>query len=547
MYLSRNRTLTIALSAGLICLLLYLRALSCDFVNFDDPDYVIENPAIRILDWEFITSAFSTSYMGWWMPLTWISLAVDYHFWGLNPLGFHLTNILLHAINTALVVLIADRLLKPLTGIEVWENETGRFSYPATLLLAGLLWGIHPLRVESVAWVTERKDVLNGILSLGSILCYLHYAHKKESVEHVNGAGRYYILSLVLLLLSLMAKPVSVVLPAMFLVADWYPLGRLRKGRIFAVMAEKIPFLVLCASLAIATVYFASDATILVSFQDFPLVKRFILAGNALFEYCRLSIYPVGIIHLYLLPRIFPVSYYLAMAVTITFTCFCFYNCKKRPWLFATWLAFILPLVPVLGFLQNGAQAYAARFTYLPSVAPSITAAAIIAATFRKTAALPARFTQKIFIGLIAALLLFHGVMTEKLIGAWKNSETLWSRSIDIQPLGRAFYYRADYYMRTGNFISAAEDLSVSIRMAKEAGYPGLFNLHALRGDAFSKAGRYEDAVKEFTSAVQLNPLPNYFYHRGAALKSIGSLKEAEYDFNRAGLDNGPIKWQPFQ
>ncbi len=183
-----------------------------------------------------------------------------------------------------------------------------------------------------------------------------------------------------------MAKPVSVVLPAMLLVADWYPLGRLQRGRILPVLAEKNTFLVLCASLSIATVYFASGATILVSFQDFPLVKRVVLAGNSIFEYVSLSIYPVGITHLYLLPRLFPVSYYLAMAVTITISCYCVYDCRKRPWLLATWAAFILPLLPVLGFLQNGAQAHAARFTYLPAVAPSIAVAAIIAALYRKSA-----------------------------------------------------------------------------------------------------------------------------------------------------------------
>lgn len=550
MQISRKSGLAVALFAGLICLLLYLRALSCDFINFDDYDYVVENPAIRVLDWTFIRSAFSTSYMGWWMPLTWISFAVDYHFWGLNPLGFHLTNILLHAVNTVLVVLIADGLLRPglRTGDQELENTgNGRYAYPATLLLAGLLWGIHPLRVESVAWVTERKDVLNGIFSLGSILCYLRYAHKKESGKQSNGASWDYVLSLVLLLLSLMAKPVSVVIPAMLLVADWYPLGRLRRGRTLAVVIEKIPFLVLCATLAITTMYFASDAAILVSFQDFPFHKRAIVAGHAIFEYCRLSIYPIEIMHLYLLPRILPLSYYVATAVSVTFTCFCFYNYKKRPWLPATWLAFLLPLLPVLGFFQGGSQAYAARFTYLPAVLPSIAVAGVIIASYKKITAMPDRLPGILFGCLIAAMLLFYGIMTEKLIGAWKNSETLWSRSIEIQPFGRAFYFRADHYLRTGKYLAAAEDLAVSIRMAKEAGYPGIFNLHALRGDALSKSGLHEDAVKEFTSAIQSNPLPNYFYHRGVTWKNLGELRLAEDDFKRAGTETGPIKWQEFQ
>ncbi|MBC7962576.1 MAG: hypothetical protein H7Y05_06495, partial [Steroidobacteraceae bacterium] len=149
MQISRNRIIKIAFFAGLVCFLLYLRALSCDFVNYDDPDYVLENPAIRLIDGEFLAWAFTTPYMGWLMPLTWISFAVDYHFWGLNPLGFHLTNIILHSINTALVVLIADSLLRrsQVSRDDEWQES---HLYPAMLLLAGFLWGIHPLRVESV-------------------------------------------------------------------------------------------------------------------------------------------------------------------------------------------------------------------------------------------------------------------------------------------------------------------------------------------------------------------------------------------------------------
>ncbi len=137
--------------------------------------------------------------------------------------------------------------------------------------------------------------------------------------------------------------------------------------------------------------------------------------------------------------------------------------------------------------------------------------------------------------------------MTVKLIGSWKNSATLWSRNIDIQPSGRAFYFRGDYYLQKGKYVAAAEDLSVSIRMGQEAGFPGLFNLHALRGEALSKAGHYQEAVKEFTSAILLNPFPNYFHHRGLALKALGNLKASEEDFKQAGTETGPIKWQPFQ
>src|SRR6185369_15215948 len=181
MRLGRFSTGTIACAAGLICLIVYLRALGCDFVSYDDPDYVLNNPLIRHLDLRLFVPAFSEQYNGWWMPLTWISLAIDYHFWELNPLGYHLTNILLHSFNAGLVVLIAARIWTQIQGqgsggtLPVSDPAGQRqieYLYPLTMLLAGLLWGLHPLRVESVAWVTERKDVLNGLFSLASILLY---------------------------------------------------------------------------------------------------------------------------------------------------------------------------------------------------------------------------------------------------------------------------------------------------------------------------------------------------------------------------------------
>ncbi|MFH1027993.1 MAG: hypothetical protein V1791_08325, partial [Pseudomonadota bacterium] len=139
--------LKVALGAALVCFLVYLPALFCDFINWDDPDYIINNPGIRLLDRQFLKEAFTTSYMGWWMPLTWISFAIDYRFWGLDPFGYHLTNVLLHSVNAGLVVLVADRLLNRMQGVE-GKLQVG-YLYPATLLLAGLLWALHPLRVES--------------------------------------------------------------------------------------------------------------------------------------------------------------------------------------------------------------------------------------------------------------------------------------------------------------------------------------------------------------------------------------------------------------
>ncbi|GFE56442.1 tetratricopeptide repeat protein [Geobacter sp. AOG1] len=536
-----NPTVTAALAAGLVCLLVYLRALGCDFVNYDDPAYVQNNPIIRQLDGNLLFSVFTQPHVGFWMPLTWLSLALDYRFWGLNPVGYHLTNILLHAINTGLVVLIADRLIKrgPVTG----DREQPDYISFLMLLLAGLLWGIHPLRVESVAWVTERKDVLNGLFSLGSILCYLRYVGDRELHGLKDAAGRWYVVSLVLFLLSLMAKSVSVVIPAMLLIADWYPLGRFRRENIRSVLVEKIPYLLIAAAISLLTLHFAAESRILISTADLSFYQRLMLSGSAIVEYCRMLLYPVGIIHLYLIPIPVPSRYAVITALVAGFTCSVIYAGRKTPWLPATWFFFIIPLVPVLAFFQNGVQAYAARFTYLPSVAPSIAAAAGIAFVHKKSKASAQRYPAILLSVLIASLLVFYVATTERLIASWTNSETLWSRLISFRPIGRAYFFRGDYYLVIGNYVAAEKDLTTSIRLALEAGNPEVFNLYAMRGDALSKSGRYDDAVRDFTTAIGMYPHPNFYYHRGGALKALGREREAAADFSRAGEDTGPLEW----
>ena len=525
-----------AACAAAICLLVFLRALACDFINWDDPLYVTENPAIRILDWEFVRSAFTTSYMGWWMPLTWISFAIDYQIWGLNPFGYHLTNILLHAANTGMVVLIAGLLFQqtaPKQGQPEWP-------WRAAALLSGLLWGIHPLRVESVAWVTERKDVLNGLFTLGSVLLYLHYVQRKDRGEKGPAVVSAYLLSLFSLLLSVTAKPVSVVIPAMLLVMDWYPLGRLKRGNLAACLLEKIPFALISAMSALATLFLASGESILVSFDDFSLSKRLIMAGNAIFEYLRMTLYPVGLVNLYLIPQTFPLTYYLGALTSSAIMVYCVATWRRRPWYLATMLLFLLPLLPVLGFFQNGAQAYADRFTYLPGIAVSIAAAGALT---RKAANLKGT-PRMVICCVLMAVVMAYAVLSFRLEGAWKNAETLWTRVIELQPAGRAYYLRAEYRMRNNRYLDAAEDIAVSIRMGDDAGYPGVFYLHALRGDALSKAGRYESAVKEYSEAIRRKPYSTFLYQRGMALKALGRQREAENDFREAGGDSGPLDWR---
>lgn len=538
MSINRSAGTTMALAAGLICLLVYLRALSCGFVNMDDPDYVLNNPLIRTLDRDSILTAISSPHAGFWMPLTWISMAIDYHFWGLNPAGYHLTNVLLHSINTGLVVIIAGELWTVISN-----SGKGSQLHPVMLLFAGLLWGLHPLRVESVAWVTERKDVLNGLFFLGSLLCYLRYVRDSKSSGTYFLLKRDYLLSLALFILSLMAKPVSVMLPFMLLVLDRYPLRRLNTTNLRAVVAEKIPFLLCSGVMVVATLQIARQSNILAPYDNLSALQRLAVSGNAIFEYCRFMLYPAGILPLHVIDASQMASYTLKGMTFVVFAAAGVYAFRKDRWPAAVLLCFLLPLLPVLALFQNGIQAFASRFTYLPSIAPGIATAFLAGSLYRMNGSVRSGFPRKAICAAGVALIVAYGFTSWRLIAVWKNTETVWSRIINLQPTGRAYKERGLYYLSVGSDAAAERDLTASISFAQRAGREDIYKLYAFRGVALLNQERYRDAVEDFSRAISLCPDPRYFYHRGRALAAMGKAKEAEADFNRPGSADGPIEW----
>lgn len=524
----------VALAAAIICFVVYLKTLTCGFVGFDDTDYVLNNLTIRSLDSNLLISSFAKipADVGIWIPLKWISLAVDYHFWGLNPVGYHLTNIILHAANVMLLVLIADLLCRKLF---IEKNIPGSVAGMA-LLLAGLLFGLHPLRVESVAWVTERKDVLNGIFTFSSILFYLKYVLKKDVVSFRVSVS-YYILSLVCFLCSLMAKPVSVVLPCILLTLDWYPLHRCDRSRLTVVILEKIPYFLIAAGVVLLTLAVASGkGGLLISMDNFPVFERVAVSGNALFEYIRLILFPFGIVQYDPLPEQIPSSFLIkALLVLVALLAIVI---SRSPVLVATMLCFLLPLLPTLAFFQNNDHAYAARYTYLPSAMPSIVIAVSFACIYDQKI-----IWRRLVVAFATLLVLLYAGVTLQLIHVWQDSGSYWSRIIAIKPMGRAYQERGLYYFHQRKFDRAIADFSQAIEIAFGLGMFDRYNLNAFRGEAFRETGQYEAAVADFSYAISRAPRLTYYYHRGLALKALGRLEEADADFSRAGNDKGSIEW----
>lgn len=550
---SNRKVFIAALTAALLCLLVYLRALSCGFINLDDPVYVLNNSTIRQLDLNLLETVFSQPYYFGWLPLTYLSFAVDYHFWGVNPFGYHLTNILLHGCNAGLVVLIAENLFKGRgemsvegRGGELNSTLISQHSSCFILLLAGLLWGLHPLRVESVAWVSQRKDVLNGLFTLGSVLFYLRYVSRKGLAGQSSKARGSYWLSLGLFALSLLAKQVSVVLPLLLLVIDWYPLGRICRASLVAVVVEKLPYLILSLSVSFLTIYFASQSNVMISAADFPYYARALVSGTAIFEYCRFFIYPVGIQPYFVIGEELQTAFFIKSVAVVVFTAVCLGLVRKKPFLAATWLCFLLPLLPVLAFTQTADDtAFASRYTYLPSVAPSVAAGILLSKGYDTFAAVRRRFMGFLMLPLVTALIIGYGAVTLHLLAAWKSPGTLWTRQIEIQPLGRAYTFRGNYYFSEKNYPAALEDFARAISIAEQAGRADIFNLIAHHGETLRALGRHEEALEDFTAAIELSGHRQYYYFRGSSLQALGRFAEAARDFSQARGESGPIKWFP--
>jgi len=525
-------------------MLVYLGSLSCGFINLDDPYYISNNALIRSLDGEHLLGVFTVPHLGNWLPLTYLSFAIDYHFWGDNPGGYHLTNIILHAANAALVVLLASALCRDKLLAACIPVERSRWVYPLMLLLAGLLFALHPLRVESVAWAAARKDTLNGLFTLSSLLAYLRFVRLKAAGEKRFKWLGAYLLSLVLFTCSLLAKQVSVTIPVILLLLDWYPLARLQRKKFMAVSAEKIPFFAISLLITLLVIFIAAEEKILISTKDMPIYVRVLVSGNAVFEYCRLSLFPVGISPYFVLPKPLPYGYLVKTAAVAALSLFLLWRAPRRPAAAATWFAFVILLAPMLAFLHAGDDiALAARYTYLPATALSIAAAAGLMLLAERLIAAGRRLSAALLLGSVTLCLGVGTGITLKLIKVWQDTGTFWSRVIEIEPVGRAYGDRGVFYLINGRSAEAADDFSAAIDIAVSTGLTSVYNLYAFRGVAFSDIGRHAESVADFDRAIGMFPHPTYFQQRGLALKALGREIEAEDDFRRAGPNPPLIDW----
>ena len=511
--------LAAAFLVAFMVFLLYLPALENAFVNWDDPTYVYENLRIRSLDPGLLKWAFTSAFFGNWHPLTTLSFALDYALWGLDPRGWHLVNILLHAFNTLLVALLATRLAAHGSADSGGTHELNKGAIAAGIVTA-LLFGIHPLHVESVVWVSERKDLLCTFFFLLSLLAYLGYTPSRRPV--------LYISSLVFFAAALMSKPMAVTLPAVLLILDLHPLGRLKaKGAVL----EKIPFFALSLFSSSLTVWAQRSAEAMVALEAYPAATRLFVAVRAYIFYLLKMVLPLDLAPFYPIPEktgLLSIEFAGLFALLSALTLFCILSFKRRRVFSAVWLYYMVTLLPVIGLVQVGNQAAADRYTYLPALGPFLLAGLLAGLIIE-------RCSKRWLVAPVAGMMLVSGVLADttiRQIAVWKSSVTLWSYEIELFPDAAhpGHYNRGLAYYGAGEYEAAIEDFKRAVELE-----PGHARAYNSRGAAYASLGNPEQAVEDFKRAIELNPgHARAYYNLGKVYFGLGDRERGLINYKKA-------------
>jgi hypothetical protein len=474
-------------------------------LTWDDGYAIVNNEKIREISIKTAHWAFTTFYLEDWLPLIWIALALQHAAWGLNPVGYHLTNNALHALNAGLFFLISLALLKPIKSHNLGGNRVYYCS-----LLAALLFAIHPLRVESVAWAFELKDVLSLLFGLIALCAYLRYVQRQEASAVPTNTFSFlsapvYWMAFCFYCLSLLSKAMLVSFPLVLLILDWFPLKRINRASIGAVLSEKAPF-ILCAGIT-SQILLAAHPLSKMPLSESNLLSRILIAFKSITEYLLLMVWPVNLSHFHLHPgniQNFGFEYLLPIIFFFVITVSCVLLIKRWPVCMAVWLIYIITLIPVLGFTQVSSTAMADRYTYVPELAISLLVALAITIITGKYAA--SRIVTTAVTISVVVVLSVSCYLTVRQISFWKNDVTLWSRAIDLQPhfSGRMYSERATAYENAGEYDKALLDMDEAIAIATRKKRPQMEELYFKRSKILMQLGDIDRATADYNYALTL-------------------------------------------
>jgi tetratricopeptide (TPR) repeat protein len=508
-FIIKHRDILVCLFLVMATLAVYWQVQNYDFVNFDDSEYVYENRHVQEgLTLKSIIWAFTTIHLGNWHPLTWLSYMLDCQFYGMNPGWHHLTNLFFHIANTLLLFFV----FRKMTG-SLWRSG----------FVAGL-FALHPLHVESVAWVSERKDVLSTFFWMMTMWSYIWY------VEHP--VFHRYILIILFFALGLMSKPMLVTLPFVLLLLDFYPLNRFQFQRsdggassqqmpiVLRLILEKTPLFVLVVMSSAITFYAQKHGGAVASLEVIPLKAR---VANALVSYANYigkMVYPSKLAVLYPHPGMLPwwkIAGACLLLVSISFLAIRIV--KQSPYFAVGWLWYLGTLVPVIGLVQVGSQAMADRYTYVPLIGIFIIIAWGIPELVEQW-----RYRKICLATLATVVFTILMAMTWKQVGYWKNSITLFEHTLKITSNNYLPHNNLGTALNNqGRTEEAIEHYLQALRIK-----PDYEKAHNNLGAALANQGRTEEAIEHYLQALRIKPdYVDAHYNLGLALANQGRTEEA--------------------
>ena len=521
-------------AVAILTFLAFLPSLENGFVDWDDEPNFQLNESYRGLGWTQLKWMFTAFHLGHYAPLTWITFGADYLVWGLDPLGYHLTNLLLHTANAVVFYLIAFRLLQG--GIAGAKDRPLALRLSAAF--AALVFAVHPLRVESVAWATERRDVLSGLFYLLAVLVYLR--REQDSRGEPSARRRRYWACLLLFILALLSKSMAVTLPAVLLLLDIFPLRRfpltlagLGSPQARGALLEKLPFFAFSALASIGAFMATIAADSLTPGATLRWMDRAAVSVYGLAFYLWKSIFPVRLATLYELPIPFdPLArpILLAAAGVAALILLSAWLWRRTPAFLIAFAAYTVILLPVIGIFHAGRQIAADRYTYLAALPWAVL---LGAALFNTWSAVPASRTRLRIAVLIAApllLVLVLGALTWRQVQVWHDTETLWTNAVRSAPSAHAHQSLGRELARRGRVGEALPHLRARVEL-RPGGPAEYYEVAA----ALERLGRLPEATEHYAKAVRLSPTnAHYRNYLGTALMKEGRIDEAITELRRA-------------
>jgi protein O-mannosyl-transferase len=490
------------LTTVVLTLIAFFPAFKNEFTNWDDSGYIVDNVLIRSLSAENIGEIFSTYVQGNYHPLTVLSNALEYRFFELSPWIYHFNNILLHILNSILVLIFINRL-------------TGRIEIAG---ITAILFGIHPMHVESVAWVSERKDVLYTFFFLASLICYMIYRK--------SASKKYYVFSLLLFLLSLLSKGQAVVLPLVFLLVDFY-MGREKK---WSLLTEKIPFFALSLIFGVVAVIAQKSSDAIQSSQLFTFFERICFASYGMLMYLVKLVIPYKLSCFYPYPfktnNLLPFYFYICPLIAGLVFLAVYRTLRYTRVAAFGFLFFLVTIVLVLQLLAVGSTIMSDRYSYVPYIGIFF----IIGSAYDYIARHRRQF-RTVIAGLLVAWSLMLIVVARKQCMVWRNSLSLWNNVIEKYPMVPvAHNNKALVYKNEGKYDLALQGYNKALEV--DPTYQGSYEN---RGNIYFLTGRYEEAIVDFNKALSLKENSEVaFNSRGAVYFNQGKYDLALADFNRA-------------